>query len=129
MFQNAFQQDPGAERLLHEIHRACLHGMNGDVDIPVCVKKDDRKVDPATRHFGLELHPRHAGHHQVGDQATRLAVLKGVKELASRGKGLARLIDGFEYPAQCIAHAGVVVDDEDGGLSGCHLLQHLRREA
>ena len=112
-----------AEGLLQEVEGALLHGLDRHRDVTVAGDEDDRNDGATQVELLLQLEPAHAGHAHVEHQATRLARLVGLEELARRGEGARREADGFQQETQGVTHAFIVVHDED---RGCRLL-HVTR--
>ena len=101
------------ERLRHEIVCARAYGRDGGVGVRIGGGDDDGDVFAATDDLRAKLDPAQARHADVGQHHLEL-VLVEVGETVGRGRRprYSQIVAG-QLELQQLAHAGVIVDDED----------------
>ena len=99
-----------------EVHRAGLDRPDRDIDVGVRADEHDR--DPGVHRVEsiLQRRPAHVRHADVEDQAAGRLRVEGVEELLRRRERRVAQADRIDELGDRIAHSGVIVDDEHGGL-------------
>ena len=110
---DAHQQLVAKERLLHEVHRAELHGLDRRVDRPEARHHDERRVDAYVAELAQDVDAREARHPHVGQDDVEAVALRQLESFFAGRHLLHGVPRGAQHPAGALAHARIVIDEED----------------
>ncbi len=112
---HAHQQLVAKERLLHEVDGAELHRLDRGLDRAKAGHHDERRVDAHVAELAQDVDAREPRHPHVRQDDVEGAA-PGELESFFAGRDLLHgVAGGPQHPAGALAHAGIVVDEEDAG--------------
>ncbi len=123
----------GTERLQDKVHCACAQCVDGRFQIDISCHQDGmgEETDPAL--FGQPFDAVLARHDVVEDDDVKVMRIELGRRLDGISRFLKMLAARTKRTTQKVAHAWLVVDDENGGLcqprTEFGLLRHLKRRA
>lgn len=114
---NPVQQLLVAERLLYEVDRPFLHGLDGHGHVAVAGNEDDRDRLAALQQLVLQFEPAEAGHADVEDLAAGLrGAAVPLEEFVRAVENLVPEFHRFHEGLHGNPDSGVIADDENGGF-------------
>ncbi len=110
---DAHQQLVAKERLLHEVDGAELHGLDRRVDRAEAGHHDERRVDAHVAELAQDVDAREPRHPHVGQDDVEAVALRQLESLFAGRDRLHGVAGGAQHAAGALAHARIVVDEED----------------
>ena len=110
---DAHQQLVAEERLLHEVDGAELHRFDRGVDGAEAGHDDEGGIDADVAQLAQDVEAGDAGHPHVGEDDVEGAAARQLEAFFAARRRLHGVAGGAQHPLHAVAHARVVVDDED----------------